>query len=113
MKAWLVREKDEFAATVVFAETRRKARSLAQHTEACEDANFCDIDVYRRPALDKYYVDGKKEMYWWRAEDRIALVKDGGFVCSPEFWEEEDCETCPAAEYCDMYKDHIREMVGG
>ena len=25
MKAWLVREKDEFCATVVFAETRGKA----------------------------------------------------------------------------------------
>lgn len=29
MKAWLVREKDEFCATVVFAETRGKARALA------------------------------------------------------------------------------------
>lgn len=29
MKAWLVRKKDEFCATVVFAETRGKARALA------------------------------------------------------------------------------------
>lgn len=28
MKAWLVREKDEFGTTVVFAETRGKARAL-------------------------------------------------------------------------------------
>lgn len=34
MKAWLVREKDEFSATVVFAETRGKARALARATEA-------------------------------------------------------------------------------
>ena len=54
MKAWLVKEKDEFCATVVFAETRGKARAMASHTETCEDADFCDILVYRRPALDKY-----------------------------------------------------------
>lgn len=31
MKAWIVREKDEFCATVVFAETRGKARAMATH----------------------------------------------------------------------------------
>lgn len=62
MKAWLVRQKDEFCATVVFAETRGKARALALLTDACEDADWLDIDVYRRPNLDKYYVDGKREM---------------------------------------------------
>ena len=55
MKAWLVREKDEFAATVVFAETRGKARALAMSTEACEDANFTDIEVHRKSQMDKYY----------------------------------------------------------
>ena len=35
MKAWIVKEKDEFAATVVFAETRGKARMLAMLTDAC------------------------------------------------------------------------------
>lgn len=110
MKAWLVREKDEFCATVVFAETRGKARALATHTEACEDANFCDIDVYRRPELDKYYVDGKKEMDWFNSKDRIALVKDGGFVCDPDYWEVEDCEFCSARDYCDKYQDRIKEI---
>lgn len=109
MKAWLVREKDEYCATVVFAETRGKARALAMHTETCEDANFCDIDVHRRPELDKYYVDGKKEMDWFNSKDRIALVKDGGFSCSPDYWEPEDCETCPAKEYCDRYQDRLKE----
>jgi hypothetical protein len=109
MKAWLVREKDEYCATVVFAETRGKARAMAQHTEACEDAPFCDIEVYRRPALDKYYVDGKKEMDWFNSKDRIALVKDGGFVCDPDYWDWEDCESCPAKEYCDKYQDMIAE----
>ena len=107
MKAWIVREKDEFCATVVFAETRGKARALAMHTEVCEDADFCDIDVRRIPDLDKYYVNGKKEMCWYLSTDRVALVKDGGFTCDREYWKPEDCETCPAAEYCDMYKDYV------
>ncbi len=105
MKAWLVREKNEFCATVVFAETRGKARAMATHTIACEDVDFCDIEVYRKPALDKYYVDGKKEMDWCKFEDRVAMVKDGGFICDRDYWEREDCERCPATEYCDMYQD--------
>lgn len=113
MKAWLVREKDEYCATVVFAETSGKARALALHTECCEDTNFCDIEVRRRPDLDKYYVDGKKEMDWLNSKDRIALVKDGGFVCDRDCWEPEDCEKCPATEYCDMYKDRIQEGSEG
>lgn len=47
MKAWLVREKDEFCATVVFADTRGKARAMALNTECCEDADFCSIEVHR------------------------------------------------------------------
>lgn len=109
MKAWLVREKDEYCATVVFAETRGKARSLAMHTDTCEDACFCDIDAYRRPALDKYYVDGKTEMDWFNSEDRIALVKDGNFTCDPIYLEPEECEVCPAREYCGQYQDSIHE----
>lgn len=109
MKAWLVKEKDEFCATVVFAETRGKARAMATHTETCEDADFCDILVYRKPTLDKYYVDGKKEMNWFIAKDRIALVKDGGFVCDPDYWESEDCENCPARDYCYKWHERIQE----
>lgn len=110
MKAWLVRQKDEFCATVVFAETRGKARALALLTDACEDADWLDIDVYRRPNLDKYYVDGKREMDWFNKNDRIALVKDGGFVCDPDYWEMEDCEVCSARDYCEKCQERIREL---
>ena len=105
MKAWLVKDKDENAATVVFAETRGKARALAMHTEACEDVPFTDIEVKRRPQLDKYYTEGKKEMDWYNSKDRIALVKDCGFVCDRDYWEQVDCAECPAKKYCDTYKD--------
>lgn len=112
MKAWLVREKDQFCATVVFADTRGKAKALALSTECCEDADFCDIEVSRRPQLDKYYVDGKKEMDWFNEQDRIALVTEAGFVCDRDYWEREDCDSCPAREHCEQYKDYIAEDGG-
>ena len=81
MKAWLVREKDEFEAAVVFAETRGQAKTIALHTDACEDADFLSIEVRRAKEADKYYKPGKRELDWFNSEDRIALVKDCGFTC--------------------------------
>lgn len=107
MKAWLVREKDEFCATVVFAETRGKAKSAALYTECCEDANFCSIEVWRKPQMDKYYTDGKTEMDWYNPQDRVALVKDCGFRCDYDYFDIEDCEQCPAKEYCDEHNEYI------
>lgn len=111
MKAWLVRERDGEGATIVFAETRGKARALAMHTEACEDAEFVDVEVIRRPQMDKYYTEGKMEMDWLNSKDRIALVKDCGFVCDYDYWEHEDCEACPAKEYCDRYADLVAHPI--
>lgn len=110
MKAWLVRKKDEFCATVVFAETRGKAKSVATHTDACDYAEFCDIEVRRQPQLDKYYVDGKIEMDWDNPKDRIALVSEGGFCCDVYDLDREECEVCPASKYCDNYQDYLTEM---
>lgn len=103
MKAWKVSEKDECYSTVVFAETRGKARALARYTDTCEDCDFCDIRVYRVPKIDKYYKDGKIEMDWYISQDRIALVKELGFSCLDI--DITECENCPAKEYCDSYKD--------
>lgn len=108
MKAWLVREKDSEYATVVFAETRGKARSLAMATDACEDADFCDIEVSRKPSMDKYYKEGKKEMDWYNDADRLALVEECGFYCADI--DIADCEDCPAKEHCDNYKDQLEYL---
>ena len=110
MKAWLVREKDEFCAEVVFAETRGKARALALHTDCCEDARFTDIEAYRKPQLDKYYTEGKWHFDWCNSQDRLALVKDGNFVCSPDCLDYDECPYCSAKEYCDQYQDHLRDI---
>ena len=111
MKAWLVREKGEFCAAVVFAETRGKARSLALHTDSCEDVPFTDIEVHRMKPADKYYKEGKRQLDWEIAKDRIALVKDCGFMCGFDF-DLEDCEMCYAKECCDRYKVYITEKGG-
>lgn len=102
MKAWLAKDKDEFSATVVFAETRGKAKSVAMSTEACEDVDFCDIEIQRVPQMDKYYKEGKTEMDWHDDNDRIALVKDCGFFC--EYIIEDVCKVCPAKKYCEEYQ---------
>lgn len=112
MKAWLVKEKGEFDAEIVFAETRGKARNLALSTDCCDDVNFTDIEVRRQPQADKYYKEGKWHLDWRNPQDRIALVKDCGFVCEYEHLEWEDCESCSAKEYCGRYKDHLTEKEG-
>lgn len=107
MKAWLVKEKDQWAATVVFARTRGQARALAMTTDTCEDLAFCDIVALRRPQMDKYYKKGKREMDWYNAADRIALVRDCDFYCELP----EDCENCPAGQFCDTYQNKLREAT--
>lgn len=106
MKAYEARNKWGYRdyATVVFAESAGKARAIALYTEACEDCDFTDIEVFRVPQLDKYYKPGKQEMDWSDEKDRIALVKDGGFTCSIEVINP-DCENCSAKKYCDRYKN--------
>ena len=110
MKAWRVSSKYGEFSTVVFAETRGKAKSLALATDACEDADFCEIEVRREKDLDKYYRDGKNEMHWDNPMDRIALVKECGFHCHPDYFEFEECSACSAKEHCDYYHDYLEEM---
>ena len=96
MKAYSVRDKNSACATVVFAESSVKARFIAMNTDACEDVPYIDIRAKRMPMLDKYY-RGKSEMDWYDDDDRIAMVKDGGFWC----FEISECPNCPAKQWCD------------
>lgn len=110
MKAYIVSEKngDTGFSTVVFAETPGKARALAQHTDACEDLAFIDIRATRAPALDGCY-NGRVEMDWLDEDDRIAMVRDAGFICSYEI-DYTDCEICPATKWCDRYESMTSEI---
>jgi hypothetical protein len=111
-KAWIVRENGEPYAAVVFAETRGKARALAQSTDACDYVDFVNIEVHRIKDADKYYKPGKRELDWDNADDRIALVKDCGFVCDHEYWDMDDCAVCPAKDFCDKFFESERTDNG-
>lgn len=105
MKAWLIRENDIESCEVVFAETRGKAKSIALQTDTFSECDFCDLEVYRKPVIDKYYKDGKTRMDWDNQKDRLALVKECGFSCADECFGE-FCEDCLSKEYCDRYDEY-------
>ena len=90
-------------ATIVFAETRNQAKYIAIHTDSFHDYEYTEIRAVRIPKLDKYY-RGLSEMDWENDQDRIAMVKDGNFTCSDEYFEEDDCDDCPAKQWCDRYE---------
>ncbi|MBO5449788.1 MAG: hypothetical protein J5994_10765 [Ruminococcus sp.] len=105
MKAWIAGVKDEFGKTVVFSETRGKAKSIALTTDVCEDADYCDIEVHRLPQADHCYKNGKTEMDWNDPADRLILVRDFGFYC--EYVDPDKCKHCCAREFCEEYQIKI------
>lgn len=113
MKAYNVRDKNSgFNVEVIFAETAGKAKSYATtYCEIFEDCCFCDLDVRRNPHIDKYYTDGKQKMDWYNPKDRLALVKECGFVCDDEYFDIDNCEKCIAKEYCDRYEEYLESEV--
>ena len=104
MKAYKISDLKGYAdySTVVFAETSGKAKAIAITTDAFNDYEFTEISARRVPKLDKYY-RGLDEMDWFDDADRIALVRDAGYSCDPEWWEGEDCTRCPAKQWCERY----------
>lgn len=108
MKAYKVMDKQGVCdcATIIFAETREKARVIAMHSETFEwydYLGYTDFWVRRIPQLDKYY-RGVDEMAWDNEEDRIAMVKDGNFTCSYDYDTEDlECKQCPAKQWCIRY----------
>ena len=105
MKAWRVTDRGYVCdySTIVFAETRNKAKVIAQHSETFDgcDLRYVDFRVTRAPELDKYY-RGNDEMDWFDENDRIAMVKEAGFECSYDFEPDYlECESCPANRWCE------------
>lgn len=87
-------------STIVFAETRGKARTVAMHTAIGEDVGFLELDVHRAPQFDSCY-RGHHEMDWKDPKDRLTLVK-AGWYCSGDF--ECDSKNCCAKDYCLRYE---------
>ena len=107
MKAWKVSDKWNYEgySTVVFAETRNEAKSLALSTDACEDAQYIDIEARRMPELDSEY-RGHFEMEWDDPEDRAALVAHG-WACFEV--EPDECETCTGKDTCEAYDEYLKD----
>lgn len=104
MKAYIARACGERTATVVFAESAGKARSVALHTDACVDANFTDIEVSRLYKADGLY-RGKSEMDWFNPKDRHFLVVECGFSC--EELDYMECMVCSAKEECYAFQEWL------
>lgn len=100
MKAWIVDDKDGDSSTVVFAETRGKARAVARWTDGCEDMEFIEIRPRRFPDADKMY-RGKREMDWYDPSDRRFLCEHGWYCFDYDY---DECRECPAADVCEQGK---------
>lgn len=99
MKAWIVRNDDGYA-TVIFAETRNKAKLKAQCTDVCEDMEYIEINPRRFKEADAMY-RGNREMDWYDSNDKRFLVEHGWHCEEPEV---DDCNECDCRDVCDSYK---------
>ena len=96
-RAWSESIHFDACTTVVFANNRNEAKKIAFHTETCEDSSWLDIRVSRYPEMDEHY-RGLKEIDWYNAEDRRALVSLGWHCYDAE---SRECKACPAQDICD------------
>ena len=109
MKAYVCTEQIEGYSIVVFAETAGKARYKAMSCDELGDClDFKDITVRRVPKLDSYY-HGRSLFDWEDPEDRLIMVRECGYTCHPDCFEIDECEKCPAKEYCDRYEEYLAE----
>lgn len=105
MKAWQVYDWANDMSTIVFAPTKGKAKSVAMHCGLfAEDTDFIEFNCYRRKHGDQFY-NGKSYLDWECDEDRLLMVKEFGFVCSEDYYDEKECLCCVAKEFCSLYKE--------
>ena len=109
MKAWVVRSSDNEYSTVVFAETRGKARVEALHTDCCDDMTFTEISPYRFPEADKLYKDGMSELEWENPEHRRFMLVHGWYCLDAEYAPFDCCEDCETKDVCEQYKNRDEE----
>ena len=106
MKAWQVYSYFTDNSTIVFAETAGKAKSIAWRYNLFYDdyTDFMDIYCQRRKEGDKFY-NGKSFLDWECREDRLLLVKEFGFTCIEELYDERECAYCVAKKFCSLHKE--------
>lgn len=107
LKAYRVEDIDscEGYSTVVFAESRGKAKLLALSTDACEGADYIRIRATRIKDLDGEY-RGRWEMDWYDEQDRRAMVSHGWYCLEPD---RDDCAQCCCKDDCEDYQDYLED----
>ena len=101
-KAWIC--SNNYGATeIVFADTKRRAKSYLKFTDSFEDYRHIDIYPERAKVLDYLDHNDGYIMNWHKDEDRIALVKHIYSGCLPDI--KDECESCCAKEWCSKYKE--------
>lgn len=101
-KAWMCA--NNYGATeIVFADTKRRAKSYLKFTDSFEDYRYIDIYPERAKVLDYLNHNEGYIMDWHKDEDRIALVKHIYSGCLPDI--KDECESCCAKEWCGKYKE--------
>lgn len=110
MKAWKVYVNGDFYSGIFFAETRGKAIYQAMQTDVIdtEDCSFTEIRAIRLKEADKYYA-GLPWLDWSDEEDKLILIRDFGYHCYYDDYDENQCNSCIGKEYCDFYKDRMEE----
>ena len=101
MKAWTVHDDDEYYATVVFAETRNKAKVEALLTDCCEGMEYKDVRPRRFKGADCRH-RGKRELDWDDDSDRLFLIQHGWGCEDPD---EYLCNSCVGRAECEKYKE--------
>jgi len=112
MKAYAVFDKDGYPpySEVVFAETRAKAiyTALRDTDLSYEGCEYTDMRARRKQMLDKYY-RGRSAMDWNNDTDRLAMVRDAGYVCDDDFFDPDECVKCVGKDYCSKYEEYQEE----
>ena len=114
MKAWYVTDRKGYSdyAIIVFAETRGKAIASAIGTDEFPkyDWYFTELFARREPALDGAY-RGAWRMEWDNDDDRLAMVRWGGFHCDDDSFDPDYCAKCSGKDYCSRYEEYLDEEV--
>ena len=102
-KAWCCINEEWCMPVVVFADTRGKAKSYFMKQDTVGYFNFCIIKPHRIKKLDYLDKPNGYVMNWHKDEDKLPMVRDGGFNCREVY--REDCKECCANKWCDVYKE--------
>ena len=48
-------------------------------------------------------------MEWDNDDDRLAMVRWGGYYCDDDIFDPDECERCIAKDECSKYKEYLKE----